>query len=165
MRLLSITNEVVREVAPASFIVVGGLASEQHRGLSDEQTMDILYGYGAAPCIDIFAFHPYGFQNRFAEARQLVQDVLDAHDDGDKPVWCNEYGWTDQASMDLAQNPTVESNPMLTAFDQKDVADAFFWFSAKDYSSQLGTPTFGLADFNLNRRPSFATFQYATGVR
>ncbi|MCA9495182.1 MAG: hypothetical protein KC621_34880, partial [Myxococcales bacterium] len=76
-----------------------------------------------------------------------------------KPVWFSEYGWTDQESMDLDVNDTVDTNPMMAAFDQKDVADAFFWFSAKDYSSRASAPTFGLADHEGNRRPSFTTFQ------
>jgi hypothetical protein len=84
-------------------------------------------------------------------------------DAGDsKPVWFNEYGWTDFESMDLAVNPDANSNPMIAAVYQAMVlqnADAFFWFSAKDYSAQPGTPTFGLATFDLEKRASFETFR------
>ncbi|MEZ4320777.1 MAG: cellulase family glycosylhydrolase [Myxococcota bacterium] len=162
-RLLGIANEVVRAADPEGFVVLGGIASEQHRGLAVEETMDVLYGYGARDCFDVFAFHPYGYQNAFGDARDRVQDVLDAGDDADKPVWFDEYGWTDQDAMDLAVNDTPETNPMLAVFDQKDVADALFWFSAKDYSSRVGAPTFGLADYDLVKRPSFFTFQSRMG--
>ncbi|MEZ4239253.1 MAG: hypothetical protein R3F59_24485 [Myxococcota bacterium] len=137
-RLLGIANEVVREVDPEGVVVLGGIASDQHRGLPLEEVADVLYGYGAADCFDVFAYHPYGYQNRFPEARDRVQAVLDVHDDAEKPVWFDEYGWTDQASMDLAVNDTAETNPMLAVFAQKDVADALFWFSAKDYSGRPG---------------------------
>ncbi|MCA9494445.1 MAG: hypothetical protein KC621_31175, partial [Myxococcales bacterium] len=139
-RLLGIANEVVRAHDPEGFVVIGGIASEQHRGLSLAETMEVLYGYGAQDCFDVMGFHPYGYQNRFAEARRAVQEVMDAGDAGDKPVWFSEYGWTDQESMDLDVNDTVDTNPMMAAFDQKDVADAFFWFSAKDYSSRASAP-------------------------
>lgn len=158
-RLLGIANEVVRAEDPEGLVVLGGLANSHDDTLALEQTMDVLYGYGAADCFDVFAFHPYGYQNDFPAARARVQEVLDAWGDGDKPVWFDEYGWTDQDAMDLNVNATVATNPMLAAFDQKDVADGFFWFSAKDYSSRLGAPTFGLADYDLNRRPSFDTFR------
>lgn len=164
-RLLGIANEVVRAEDPDGIVILGGIASEQHRGLDLEQTMDVLYGYGAADCFDVFAFHPYGYQNDFATARERVQDVLEGWEVPETPVWFNEYGWTDQDAMDLAVNPTAETNPMLAAFAQSEVADGFFWFSAKDYSSRAGTPTFGLADFDLNRRPSFTTFQSVMDAR
>lgn len=158
-RLLGIANEVVRAEDPEGLILVGGIASEQHRGLAIEETLEILYGYGAKDCFDIMGFHPYGYQNQFAEARARVQAVLDEAGDSDKPVWFSEYGFADQHAMDLNVNDTVDTNPMMAVFDQKEVADAFFWFAAKDYSASIGTPTFGLADFDLNRRPSFFTFQ------
>lgn len=159
VRLLGIANEVVRAHDPEGFVVLGGIASEQHRGLALDETMAVLHGYDAHDCFDVMAFHPYGYQNRFPEAREDVRDVMEAGGDADKPVWFDEYGWTDQDSMDLAVNDTVATNPMMAVFDQKDVADALFWFSAKDYSSRPSTPTFGLADFDLVRRPSFTTFQ------
>lgn len=159
VRLLAIGNRVVRDEDPDGFVLIGGIASEQHRGLALEETMDVVYGYDAGDCFDIMAFHPYGYQNRFADARNRVQETLDAHGDGDKPVWFNEYGWTDYRSMDLSVNDTVATNPMMAVFDQRDTADALFWFSAKDYSRRASAPTFGLADFDGNKRASFDTFK------
>ncbi len=163
-RLLGIANEVVREHDPEGLVVLGGLASDQHRGLPLEDTMEVLDGYGATGCFDVFAYHPYGYQNQFGEARARVQDTLDDIGRPDLPVWFDEYGWTDQDSMDLAVNPTPADNPMLATFADKDVADALFWFSARDYSSRASAPTFGLADADLVKRPSFTTFQTALGM-
>lgn len=159
-RLLDIANEVVREHDPEGFVVLGGIASEQHRGLTLDETMGALLGhYEAQDCFDVMAFHPYGFQNQFGEAAAMVDGVMSDHDADHLPVWFNEYGWTDYESMDLAVNGTVATNPMLAAFDQRDEADALFWFAAKDYSGRSSAPTFGLADFDGNKRGSFATFQ------
>jgi hypothetical protein len=159
--LLARANRAVRDNDPEGVVVIGGMASDQSRGISIENAMDTIYGYGAKDCFDVMAFHPYGYQNQFPAARARVDAVLaDAGDS--KPVWFNEYGWTDFESMDLAVNPDANSNPMIAAVYQAMVlqnADAFFWFSAKDYSAQPGTPTFGLATFDLEKRASFETFR------
>lgn len=156
--LLARANRIVRRHDPRGFVILGGIASDQHRGLAAEATMNVLYGLGAQRCFDIFAYHPYGYQNRFPEARARIDKLLRRHGDAAKPVWFNEYGWTDQASMDMARNMGAE-NPMIAAFRQAGVADAFFWFAAKDYSRRRGTPTFGLATYELKKRPSFETFR------
>lgn len=164
--LLARANAAVRARDPRGVVVLGGLASDQHRGLGMERTMAILYGLGAGPCFDVMAFHPYGYQNRFGEARARVDAMLATHGDSGIPVWFNEYGWTEQDAMDLARNPDASTNPMLAALSQRGAADALFWFAAKDYSRRRNTPAFGLATFDLQKRPSFQTFRsYVTGVR
>jgi polysaccharide biosynthesis protein PslG len=164
--LLARANAAVRAHDPKGVVVIGGLASDQHRGLAAEATMDVIYGLGAKACFDVMAYHPYGYQNRFPEARARIDAILAAHRDRSKPVWFNEYGWTQQAEMDLARNPDAGSNPMLAALGQRDSADALFWFAAKDYSGRNGTPAFGLATFDLDLRPSFETFRsFVAGIR
>lgn len=157
--LLARANRAVRENDPQGVVLIGGLASDQHRGLPIEETMRILYGHGVRNCFDVMAYHPYGYQNQFPAARARVDAVLAAGGDAGKPVWFNEYGWTDQASMDLARNATAETNPMLAALSQRDSAEALFWFSAVDYSGRRRAPTFGLADYDGELRPSFRTFR------
>lgn len=157
--LLALTNKAVRKHDPDGFVILGGLASDQHRGLPAESTMKTIYGLGAKRCFDIFAYHPYGYQNQFPQARARVDRILKRAGDQGKPVWFNEYGWTDHKSMDRARNATVQTNPMMAAFAQRHAADALFWFSARDYSRKLGTPTFGLATHKGKKRPSFETFR------
>lgn len=158
--LLARANRALRENARDGFLVLGGLASDQHRGLSAERTMDEIYGYGAADCFDIFAYHPYGYQGMFDQARARIDGILKKHGDTGKPVWFNEYSWTDHAEMDLSNNATAANNPMINAFTQLEGnTDAFFWFSAKDFSTRLGAPNFGLATYDFKRRPSFETFK------
>lgn len=157
--LLARANQAVRAHDPKGVVVIGGLASDQHRGLPAEDTMDVVYGLGARDCFDVMAYHPYGYQNRFPEARARIDAILAAAGDSGKPVWFNEYGWTEQREMDMARNPDPGSNPMLAALGQRSSADALFWFAAKDYSRRAGTPAFGLATFDLELRPSFETFR------
>ena len=158
--LLARVNKVVRENDPEGIVILGGLASDVDRGISAEETMDHLYRVGARECFDVIAFHPYGYRARFEEARARMEDVLAAGGDGGKPVWFNEYGWTEAQDLDMAANPTAESNPMVAAFEERHSADALFWFSAKDYSARWNTPDYGLADFDRNKRNSFETFRH-----
>lgn len=156
--LLARANAAVRAHDPRGVVILGGVASDQHRGLPLEKTMAILYDLGAGKCFDVMAFHPYGYQNQFPKARARVDRVMARYGDGNKPVWFNEYGWTEQKAMDLARNGNRTNNPMLAALGQRGSADALFWFAAKDYSARRGTPSFGLATFDLEKRPSFETF-------
>jgi polysaccharide biosynthesis protein PslG len=162
--LLARANRAVRQNDPQGVVLIGGIASDQHRGLPLEQTMEILYGFGTRNCFDVMAYHPYGYQNQFPVARARVDAVLAAGNDRGKPIWFNEYGWTNQAEMDLARNSNQHTNPMLAALSQRGSADALFWFSAADYSRRPRTPTFGLADFHGRPRPSFETFRRAVEI-
>ena len=157
--LLARANQIIRSHDPDGVVILGGLASDNHGGIRAEETMKFIYDRGGKDCFDVFAFHPYGYQNQFPAARSRVRSIMSAGNDLDKPIWFNEYGWIDYKAMDMAVNETAQTNPMMAVFSQKDQADALFWFAAKDYSAKWGTPTFGLADFNLKKRKSLKTFQ------
>lgn len=157
--LLARANRIIRELDPKGVVLIGGLASDQHRGLPAEETMRVIYDLGAQKCFDVMAFHPYGYQNQFPKARARIDGILTQFGDQNKPIWFNEYGWTDYAEMDRNRNNTVHTNPMMAVFDQRNSADALFWFAAKDYSGRRNAPTFGLATFDLKKRPSFDTFR------
>lgn len=157
--MLARANLAVRANDPQGIVVLGGIAGDSRRTLPVERTMQVLFDLGAGDCFDVFAFHPYGYQNKFPQARARIDAVLAAGGAGEKPVWFNEYGWTDQHEMDLNVNDTADTNPMMAVFAQRGAADALFWFAAKDYSGRLGAPTFGLADHELNLRPSYETFR------
>lgn len=158
--LLARANKVVRDNDPEGVVVLGGLASDTDRGITAEETMEHLYRLGAQDCFDVIAFHPYGYRGRFEAAGARMEDLLAASGDAGKPVWFNEYGWTETSDLDMTTNPTAESNPMIAAFEDRHAADALFWFSLKDYSARWNTPAYGLADFDLNKRDSFDTFRH-----
>lgn len=157
--MLARVNTAVRKYDPQGVVILGGLAVSDRRALSPESTMQRLFALGAGNCFDVFAFHPYGYQNKFPEARARADAILSAGGAAGKPVWFNEYGWTDQNAMSMSVNATKRTNPMMAALAQRNSADALFWFAAKDYSGRADAPKFGLADFNLKKRPSFDTFR------
>jgi hypothetical protein len=158
-RLVARVNAAVRKYDPEGVVLLGGLAVSDRRALSPEVTMQRLFDLGVGTCFDVFAFHPYGYQNKFGDARARADAILKAGGAQGKPVWFNEYGWTDQNAMSMQFNRTKDTNPMMAVFAQRDNAGALFWFAAKDYSGRPDAPKFGLADYNLNKRPSFETFR------
>jgi hypothetical protein len=157
--LLARANAAVRAHDPNGVVVIGGLAGEGHRPVSPEETMDVLYGLGVQDCFDVMAYHPYGYQARFAEARARIDRIMAQHDDLAKPIWFNEYGWTDHEAMSLSVNRSESTNPMIATFAQRHHADALFWFAARDYSGRFTAPTFGLVTYDFEKRDSFETFQ------
>jgi len=154
--LLAHANTVIHSIDPTAVILIGGISGNSGVGTAEDM-MTAIYGYANAKnCFDIFAFHPYGYQGQFPTARTRVNAILAAGGDT-KPVWFNEYGWSDYASMDENTNPTPATNPMMKVFTQLGSSDGgVFWFCAKDYSTS--GPTFGLADYSLELRTSYTTF-------
>ncbi len=156
--LLARFNKVVRGNDTSALVVLGGMANHNASTsyASMESYMAEVYRLGAADCFDIFAFHPYGYQNQFAAARQRVNTVMGVNV---RPVWFNEYGWTDWRKMDKVAYPTSATNPLIATYENRVHCDAWFHFCMKDYSSKWGTPTFGLCDHNFGKRPGFYTFK------
>ena len=161
--LLARANVILRATDPQGMIVLGGLASDNHGGVPFEPYMTEVYRLGGRNCFDVFAFHPYGYQNNFAAARARVDAFLSTVSDT-PPVWFNEYGWTDWRRMNMNRYPTAATNPMMAVFRDRVHCDALFWFSLKDYSSKWLAPTFGLCDYNLKKRPGFTTFKTLAGT-
>lgn len=163
LMLLAAGNVAVRANDPLGLVIIGGLASDDARGVTAETAMSLFYSLGGKNCFDIMAFHPYGYQGTFDTAKTRIAAILTAGSDT-KPVWFNEYGWTGYDTMNLRTDPTLTTNQMIKAYSQRAEADALFWFSGTDYSRSWGTPTFGLASYWGAKRPSFATMQALTAL-
>lgn len=71
--------------------------------LSELTYLEQMYRAGVAPYCDIMSANAYGFndppETPPAEDRlnfrrvELLQEIMQQYDDGDKAVWFNEYGW------------------------------------------------------------------------
>ena len=144
--LLARANRIIRQWDPAGVVVLGGLSPD---GMAPERFMAELYRLGGKDCFDVFAFHPYGYQNKFAAANARVRAIMAAGGDiASKPIWFDEYGMTD-----VSQQSAIIEN----VFKDRHNADALFWFSIKDFRSSGST--FGLVDNGYARRSGFATFE------
>ena len=106
--LLRRAYEAIKAAAPEATVVSAGLASTNHqddKAMDDRVFLEAMYQAGARAHFDALGAHPYGFayppdDPRSAHdglnlARLLdLREIMEAHGDGDKPVWVTELGWT-----------------------------------------------------------------------
>ncbi|MEA3345526.1 MAG: cellulase family glycosylhydrolase, partial [Chloroflexota bacterium] len=107
VRLLRAGASQIRAVDPQALILTAGLAPTWEQGplnLDEAAFLRELYEAGAADCFEAVAAKPYGFwsgpEDRRVSPRVLnfsrlirLREVMEAHDDGDKPIWAVEWGW------------------------------------------------------------------------
>ncbi|HID62325.1 MAG TPA: hypothetical protein EYP49_06245 [Anaerolineae bacterium] len=106
--LLRQAYEAIKAADPEATVVSAGLAPTNHQdaeAMDDRAFLEAMYQAGAKAYFDALGAHPYGFayppndprgaHDGLNLARLLdLRDIMEAHDDGDKPVWVTELGWT-----------------------------------------------------------------------
>ena len=109
-RLLQRAYLAVKRADPHALVVSAGLAptnEQTERAMDDRVFLERVYQSGSVPCFDALGVHPYGFalppddphgehqglnMNRILDLRT----IMETHEDGSKPVWATEIGWTTQ---------------------------------------------------------------------
>jgi hypothetical protein len=106
--LLRRAYEAIKAADPEATVVSAGLASTNHQdaeAVDDRVFLEAMYQAGAADYFDALGAHPYGFayppddprgaHDGLNLARLLdLRAIMEAHGDGDKPIWVTELGWT-----------------------------------------------------------------------
>lgn len=142
----------------AAQVLLGGPSSP------DAGWFNNIYSYGGGNCFDIMAFHDYG--NPVADSF-MVEGVLKAHGQGNKPIWVGEYGTQENTTSDgnqqqLMRNVMTSNSPIAVAI----------WYNIRDdYSMLCCGPTihsaafWGLVQHNdMTLKAGFSLFrQLATG--
>ena len=104
--LLEIAYTRAKAANPNAVVLCAPLAINLERGpvnLNELEYLDQLYAAGAQPYFDIMLANAYGMDRpptepprtdtlNFQRVR-LLRDVMVRHNDGEKAVWFNEYGW------------------------------------------------------------------------
>ena len=104
--LLRIAYTRAKAANPNAVVLCAPLAINLERGpvnLNELEYLDQLYAAGAQPYFDIMLANAYGMDRpptepprtdtlNFQRVR-LLRDVMVRHNDGEKAVWFNEYGW------------------------------------------------------------------------
>lgn len=108
VELLCATQAAIRAADPQALVASAGLAPTNHAdatALDDRLYLQAMYAAGAGTCFDVLGAHPYGFAYppgdphgahdglNFARLADL-RAIMVEHDDGNKPVWATELGWT-----------------------------------------------------------------------
>ena len=118
--LLQTVYPAVHAANPDVVVLAGALAPTLEPagspvGLSDLEYLEGMYEAGAAPAFDALAVHAYGLGFppeadpaadviNFRRA-ELLRAVMEAHGDGDKPVYVTEAGWNDHPRWARAVRP------------------------------------------------------------
>jgi len=106
--LLRRACEAIKAADPEAAVVSAGLASTNHQNaeaMDDRMFLEAMYQAGAEAYFDALGAHPYGFayppddprgaHDGLNLARLLdLREIMEAHGDGDKPIWVTELGWT-----------------------------------------------------------------------
>jgi len=106
--LLRRAYEAIKAADPEATVVSAGLASTNHqddKAMDDRVFLETMYQAGAGAYFDALGAHPYGFayppddprsaHDELNLARLLdLREIMEAHGDGDKPIWVTELGWT-----------------------------------------------------------------------
>jgi O-antigen ligase len=105
--LLCAAADTIRQADPEARILLAGLAPTVETGprnLSDHLYLRALYQADAAPCFDIVAAKPYGFDTGPDDRRidpellnfsrlLLLREQMEAHNDADRAIWAVNWGW------------------------------------------------------------------------
>ena len=138
-------SEAIRAADNSAYIILAGLSSD---GMPVTDFLNVLYASGVSACFDIVAFHPYGYEGKFAEAYKLIRDVLASHGDSSMPIWFNEYGTNDELRQEAV---------LRDALAQRTIPDALFWFALVDYDQIDGR--YGLLRADGKEKSVYATFK------
>jgi GH35 family endo-1,4-beta-xylanase len=106
--LLRRAYEAIKAADPEAWVVSAGLAPTNHQdaeAMDDRAFLEAMYQAGAGAYFDVLGAHPYGFayppddprgaHDGLNLARLLdLRAIMEAHGDGDKPIWVTELGWT-----------------------------------------------------------------------
>ena len=106
--LLRRAYEAIKAADPEAWVVSAGLAPTNHQdaeAMDDRGFLEAMYQAGAGAYFDALGAHPYGFayppdaprgaHDGLNLARLLdLREIMEAHGDGDKPIWVTELGWT-----------------------------------------------------------------------
>jgi len=106
--LLRRAYEAIKAADPEATVVSAGLAPTNHQdaeAMDDRVFLEAMYQAGAGAYFDALGAHPYGFayppddprgaHDGLNLARLLdLRAIMEAHGDGDKPIWVTELGWT-----------------------------------------------------------------------
>jgi hypothetical protein len=106
VRLLRTGYERAKEANPQAVILSAPLAINNEQGpihLNELDFLDQMYQAGAKPFFDIVSANAYGMDKPPGDPPskttlnfrrvELLRQVMEKHDDANKAVWFNEYGW------------------------------------------------------------------------
>src|SRR3989344_437259 len=143
--LLAIANKEIRAVNPSAVVVIGGVSSDTITGMPYPDFTKKLLSYGSSKCFDIFAFHPYGHEGKFAQTVMELNSLFAQSGVAPKPIWFNEYGTPENKRLQYSADSMLK---------ERGAVDAWFWFTLRDLRPN-NRWNYGLTDYNFSKKPIY----------
>ncbi len=123
-KMLSASADAVHQAQPGMPVVSGGLsphADSDKSAIGFSNYLDDLYKRGAIQKADAIGIHPYPgvgpSQDYFSDVRVYlgkVQNVMQAHGDGSRPLWATEFGVS--TTGDKAFAPSAQGDALVQLY-------------------------------------------------
>jgi hypothetical protein len=119
-------------------------------------------GWGDEEIFDAVADHPYHSREEITDLRlklRALHDVLDAHGDGNKPIWITEYGWTTKSDDVSQQDQAQLFTQYLSILCEPEFSYVTMASCLAISDMEVGYEGWGVTDQNLRPKPAFYAFQ------
>lgn len=164
--LLGQAASAIRDVDPRARIISGGLANEN----DPPAYLHALADAGALRNVDGIAFHPYrrdGPENSLYDIAEFESSVIGR---GDRPLWLNEWGYSESWFAKTAPGhgrervSAMTARLLLTAALAK--AKAVLQYDLIDDGADANDQeaNFGLYDYDFKPKPAAAAFRTISGL-
>lgn len=132
--------------------------------------IEAMYAAGASAYFDAVSLHPYAEDGVGFAWIEAVRNVMRRYGDWRKPIWLTEFGWTATGEY----NELMRSFPASATRQAQLIRDVFprlvrlpylsqiYFFTLNDWRGVESDPGsvngFGIADYELHRKPGFAAY-------
>lgn len=147
--LLAIANKEIHSTDSSAVVVIGGVSSDKVTGMPYPNFIKELLSYGSSKCFDVFAFHPYGHEGKFAQTVVEINSLFKQNGATPKPIWFNEYGTEQNQKLGYS----IDS-----MFRERSAVDAWFWFTLRDLRPN-NRWNYGLTDYDFKPKEAYFLFQ------
>ncbi|CAM2735953.1 cellulase family glycosylhydrolase [Skermania piniformis] len=170
--LLRYSYQAIKRVSPQATVLTGGTAPALDDGInvSPVRFLGELYAAGGQGTFDGIALHPYNAPQLLSAAPeawasraaiQEVSDLMAQYGDGDKLIWCTEFGASSTPGSTYGvseQGQAVIIADGIDYFRSLPNGGPFFAFDYRDLDSTSSDPEqhFGLVRSDYTAKPALA---------
>jgi polysaccharide biosynthesis protein PslG len=164
--LLSQAARAIREVDPTAKIIPGGLANENN----PPAFLRALVESGSLRELDGITFHPYRREGPENSLYDIAEFESSAASRGDRPLWLNEWGYSESWFSKLGPERSrervsvVTARLMLTAALAKAKAALVYDLIDDGTDPNDQESNFGLYDYNFKPKAAAAAFRIMAGL-
>ena len=151
---------------PETTVVLGGLTYGGESYVPPERFLRTVYRRDGGSYFDVLGSHPYTDPDDGTETlRERIKDlraIMVANDDGGKPIWLTEYGYSaTPATESTYEEQGVWLTESLDSALELDYVESVFWYNLRDKGTDPEEPedNYGLLRRNWDVKPAYAAYE------